>query len=99
MGGEVSRTRTACLAALRPVYVSQHTCNVLGFKNGRAYLEWLPTSGLRVVVRGKDRLVRLEDAEQALLRLGEGDSPAATDDEQPATADAVLARIGRTVAR
>lgn len=85
-----------CDVALRPALVSQHTCIVLGFKpDGRAYLAWLPKSGCPVFPRGKDRLVRLDDAVAALTR-----SPLANDadadDGAPdlATADGVLARLG-----
>ena len=77
--------------------MSQHTAGaVLGFKTARAYLEWLATSGCRIVERGKDRLVLLDEAEQALLRLRCG--VASVEDahhEQPLTAGDVLARIGR----
>lgn len=90
---------------VRPAFVSQHTAPaVLGFKNARAFLDWLPKSGLRVVERGKDRLVVHDDAVSALA----GDRPdepvnvpsrlsgAAT---QPETSDEVLAALGRRTER
>jgi hypothetical protein len=71
---------------------------VLGFKTGRAFLEWLATSGCRIVERGKDRLVLVEEAESALLRATiSGGSPLAGD-EEPLTTAAVLASIGRRAA-
>ena len=82
--------------ALHPVLVSQHTCIVLGFKpDGRAFLEWLPKSGCRVFIRGKDRLVRLDAALAALTRAPLADD-ADNDDGAPdlMTADGVLARLG-----
>lgn len=86
-------------AALHPVLVSQHTCVVLGFKaDGRAFLEWLPKSGCRVFPRGKDRLVRLDDAVAALTRSpGRALDESADDgaDADLTTADGVLARLGR----
>jgi hypothetical protein len=89
----VSRKVTAM--ALRPVLVSQHTAPVvLGFRSARAFLEWLPQSGCRVITRGKDRLVALEDAEAALLR-GQQSTECADTSTEPETSDAVLARLGR----
>lgn len=83
------------MSALHPVLVSQHTCSVLGLKP-RAYLEWLPGSGCRVFVRGKDRLVRLDDAVAALTRSPGGTVDETADDGDPdlTTADGVLARLG-----
>ena len=82
-----------------PRFVSQHTAPaVLGFKTGRAFLEWLAISGCRIVERGKDRLVLLDEAEAALLKTagGEGAASAPASDDL-VTASAVLARIGRRV--
>jgi hypothetical protein len=79
---------------VRPTFVSQHTAPaVLGFKNARAYLEWIAAAGLRVVARGKDRLVLLDEAEAVLLR--DGPSTSESTPEQPDTCDAVLRIIGR----
>lgn len=84
--------------ALRPSYVSQHTApSILGFATARAYLEWLATSGCRVIARGRDRLVRLDDAERAIDAMGPPAAdvePAAAHDEI-SSVDDVLARIGR----
>lgn len=84
---------------VRPVFVSQHTApTVLGFKTSRAFLEWLETSGCRVVERGKDRLVQVDEAEAALLRTSNSVAEAhvaSIDATEPVTASAVLARIGR----
>lgn len=85
--------------AVRPVFVSQHNaCAILGFKTPRAFLEWLTSSGCRVVERGKDRLVHLDEAEATLLRsLNTTAQPVAGAAEQPGDVSAVLARIGRRV--
>ena len=87
------------IAAL-PRFVSQHTAvAVLGFKTERAFLEWLAGSGCRVVERGKDRLVLLDEAEEALLRGVAKSQPAAAERDEHAalTTAQVLARIGRRV--
>ena len=93
----VGETQSANSIAVLPRFVSQHTASaILGFKTARAYLEWLAKSGCRIVERGKDRLVLLDEAEQALLRLsGSASSGDDAHDEQPLTAGDVLARIGR----
>ena len=86
--------------AVLPRFASQHTASaVLGFKTARAYLEWLATSGCRVVERGKDRLVLLDEAEEALLRGLRDAEPSAADRDEHAslTPAQVLARIGRRV--
>jgi hypothetical protein len=83
---------------IRPVFVSQHTAPaVLGFRSARAFLEWALSSGCRVVERGKDRLVLVEEAEAALLRSGveQDETPASPPEDEPQSAAAVLARIGR----
>ena len=93
----VGETQSANSIAVLPRFVSQHTASaILGFKTARAYLEWLAKSGCRIVERGKDRLVLLDEAEQALLRLSGGAASVdETDHEAPVTAADVLARIGR----
>ena len=92
--------QTRNLFAIKPRFVSQHTApSVLGFKTGRAFLEWLATSGCRVVERGKDRLVLLDEAEAALLKLAEGvDAASPPEASEVMSAADVLARIGRRVA-
>lgn len=84
--------------AIVPRFVSQHTAPaVLGFKTGRAYLEWLETAGCRVVSRGKDRLVLVSEAEEVLLRdAGDGTAPLPSSADEPVTPERILASIGRT---
>lgn len=85
--------------AVRPAFVSQHTAPaVLGFKNPRAYLEWLATSGIRVIVRGKDRLVLLDDAEAALVGVvdvASNEKERTQPGPQLTSVDAVLHELGR----
>lgn len=83
--------------AVRPVFVSQHTAPaVLGFKNERAFLEWIAVAGILVVARGKDRLVRLDDAEAALVRMASSpssESPPGTEDAT-VTVSSILRSVG-----
>ncbi len=91
------RTNTRnTVANPRPVFVSQYLFWILGFKTPRAFLEWLPVSGCRVVDRGKDRLVLLDEAEAALLRMANtGALETVPANAAAVTADKILASIGR----
>jgi hypothetical protein len=65
--------------------------------NPRRFLELLPLLGIPIARRGKLRLVQLDAFEAAVMKLAEtSTSDAATiETDQPTTATAVLARIGR----
>jgi hypothetical protein len=88
--------------AVRPSYVSQHNAReVLAFKTGEAFLRWLPTSGCEVFGCGKDRRVRLDDAERAIEANGLPDDAEcpSNDDVQFESVDDVLAAVGMKRAR
>ena len=76
------RAETTAPILARPVFVSQHTAPlVLGFKSARAFLEWLPALealGFKVIPRGQDRLVALEDAVAALAASAQTPTPSCT---------------------
>jgi len=86
--------------AVRPSFVSQENTLVVLGVDARRYLEHVVPLAHDTVVRlGKLRLLPIDVAESALLRLA-STSPAgdATDDEQPSTAGEVLAVLGRELA-
>lgn len=96
------RETLAIAATLAPVCVSQHTAHVLGFKTGRAYLEWLVANGVPHIARGKDRLVETTVALEYLRRSAALPSNAVEKSDIPEEvdeADRVLAAIGRRRSR
>lgn len=62
----------------------------------RTFLEWLPRSGLRVIPRGKLRLVRVDDAIAALAgdTLLAPESAARSCTTEAESADEILAALG-----
>lgn len=87
--------------AVQAVLVSQHTAPaVLGFRSARAFLDWLPTAqrrGCKVLERGKDRLVALDDALAALAAatdVAKVPTDVVEEVRQPSSESEVLAELG-----
>lgn len=78
------------------VAVTQHTaCAVLGFKNPRAFLDWVIANNVPHARRGMDVHVRV-DVATAQLHLDDEREEAAVKAGEPIDeADRVLAAIGR----
>ncbi len=81
--------------AVAPVAISQHTAAAHGFKNARAFLEFVGTHKVPHVRNGKTVLVAADDLRAALrdLRVTCA-APALVPDVQPETADDVLRLVG-----
>jgi hypothetical protein len=85
--------------SVNPRLVSQLNCGPAVGMNPRRFLELLPLLGIPIARRGKLRLVQLDAFEAALMKLAETSTSdaAAIETDQPTTAAAVLARIGRRI--
>lgn len=83
--------------AVAPIAVSQHTASAHGFKNERAFLDFVREHKVRHVRDGKTVLVMVADLEAALRALAvtsDDKLSALVDDEQPTSADDVLRGLG-----
>ena len=78
-----------------PLVVSQHNCGLAGFKNARAFRDWVSTRKVPHTRVGKTVFVR---AEVLLFVLASHETSAADvpdpGDDTPKTVDEVLARLG-----